>query len=259
MKRSILTAALCTTLALAFSFHSYAAPANHDAFHVLALYSTNVEADHVDFANDGLAFLKSIAPRDHFELTPSTNWDDLNDTTLKQYQLVLWLDDSPHTQAQRDSFEKYMANGGAWLGFHAAGYNDESTKWPWFVDFLGGAVFYTNSWPPLPAKLIVDDPNHPIAKGLPKTFTSPANEWYIWKPSPRLSPNVKVLLTLDPENYPIGFKDVLLSGDLPVVWTNTKYKMIYMNMGHGSKIMTSPIQNKLIENSILWLGSSNKP
>src|SRR5260370_13455719 len=53
----------------------------------------------------------------------------------------------------------------------------------------------------------------------------------------------------------MGFKDVLKSGDLPVVWTNTKYKMLYMNMGHGDKIFTSPIQNKLIEDAVLWLGT----
>jgi YVTN family beta-propeller protein len=60
---------------------------------------------------------------------------------------------------------------------------------------------------------------------------------------------------LDPSNYPIGFKDVLTSGDLPVVWTNTKYKMLYMNMGHGDKIFTSPIQNQLINNAVIWLGT----
>lgn len=232
--------------------------AQQPEFHVLALYSTNVEADHVDFANDALKFLSVIAAKDHFTVQPSTNWDDLNDSTLKQYQLVLWLDDSPHTEQQRTAFEKYMIEGGGWMGFHAAGYNDSDSKWPWFVDFLGGAVFYTNSWPPLPAKLIVDDPQHPVAKGIPSSFTSPANEWYIWKPSPRLNPNVKVLATLDPSNYPIGLKDVLLSGDLPVVWTNTKYRMIYTNMGHGSKITSDPTQNKLLENCIVWLGSGAK-
>ena len=225
------------------------------SFHVLALYSTNVEADHVDFARDALAFLKTIAARDHFTVIPSTNWDDLNDASLKQYQLILWLDDSPHTRQQRAGFEKYMASGGGWMGFHVAGYNDSDTRWPWFVDFLGGAVFYSNNWPPLPAKLIVDDPKHPIAKGLPGTFISPANEWYIWRPSPRLNANVKVLVTLDPANYPLGLKDVLLSGDLPVIWTNTRFRMIYTNMGHGSQIFQDQTQNQLFENCILWLGS----
>ena len=44
-----------------------------------------------------------------------------------------------------------------------------------------------------------------------------------------------------------------MSGDIPVVWTNTNYKMLYMNMGHGDKIFTSPMQNTLMENSVLWL------
>lgn len=154
-------------------------------------------------------------------------------------------------------FEHYMENGGGWIGFHVAGYNDKDTHWAWLVDFLGGAVFYGNNWPPLPAKLTVDDRNSPVTNGLPASFVSPANEWYLWKPSPRLNKDVHVLVTLDPSNYPIGVKDVIPSGDLPVVWMNTKYRMIYMNMGHGKdgeRIYSDPIQNKLFANAILWLG-----
>jgi hypothetical protein len=43
-----------------------------------------------------------------------------------------------------------MENGGGWVGFHVAAYNDKNTNWPWFVDFLGGGVFYCNNWPPQP-------------------------------------------------------------------------------------------------------------
>jgi len=103
----------------------------------------------------------------------------------------------------------------------------------------------------------VDDPSSPVTKGLPASFMSPANEWYLWKPSPRLNKDVHVLVTVDPSNYPIGVKDVILGGDLPVVWMNTKYRMIYMNMGHGKdgeKIYSDPVQNKLFANAILWLG-----
>jgi type 1 glutamine amidotransferase len=90
---------------------------------------------------------------------------------------------------------------------------------------------------------------------LPAAFTSPANEWYLWKPSPRLNSDVKVLVSLDPANYPLGLKDTINGGDLPVVWTNTRYRMIYMNMGHGDKIFTNGVQNKMFENAILWLGT----
>jgi type 1 glutamine amidotransferase len=137
------------------------------------------------------------------------------------------------------------------------GYNDDSTHWPWFVHFLG-TVFYSNSWPPLPAVLRIDDRTHPLVKGLPASYLSPANEWYIWQPDPRSNHDIKVLLTLDPSNYPLGMKDTLVSGDLPVVWTNTKYRMLYMNMGHGDKNFTSPTQNRLFENAVLWLGAGQK-
>lgn len=258
MRRLFLTLPLALALVLATAAPLWPASPEQASFQVLALYSTNVESDHVDFSRDALAFLSSIAARDHFNLTPMTDWDELADANLKRFDLVLWLNDSPHTAAQRAGFESYMTHGGAWMGFHAAGYNDSSTGWPWYVDFLGGAVFYSNSWPPLPAKLVIDDRTHPVMEGLPASFVSPANEWYIWRPSPRLNTNIKVLATLAPENYPLGLKDVLTSGDLPVVWTNTKFHMIYMNMGHGNKIMTDAVQNRLIENSILWLGSSSK-
>jgi uncharacterized protein len=225
-------------------------------FRVLAFYSETVEQDHVDFAHQAIPFFQSAGQRDHFEFVSTTNWDDMNAANLAHYQLVLWLDDFPHTPQQRAAFEQYMTHGGGWLGFHIAAYNDSDTHWPWFVDFLGGSIFYGNNWPPLPATVTVDDKTHPIAKDIPASFVSPSNEWYIWKPSPRLNKDVRVLLTLSPANYPIGLKDVVTGGDLPVVWTNTRYRMLYMNMGHGDRIFTSDTQNRLFEDAIVWLGTA---
>src|ERR1700676_1511202 len=242
-------------LTLILLFSPSAALAQQPRFKVLALYSTNVEPDHVLFAEGALKFFSEASQKNNFTFDSTTHWDEMNDSNLGKYQVVVWLNDQPSRAEQKRAFQKYIENGGAWLGFHVAAYNDKDTYWPWFVDFLGGGVFHTNSWPPLPAKLTVDDQSHPVTRHIPESFLSPDNEWYIWKPSPRLNRDVRVLVTLDPSNYPIGFKDVLKSGDLPVVWTNTKYKMLYMNMGHGDKIFTSPTQNKLIEDAALWLGT----
>jgi len=248
LRAAILVLVLC-------GLHALATPAKDPAFKVLALYSTNVEPDHVHFANDALAFFRELGEKNNFTVDASTDWGNLNEDNLKAYRVVLWLNNFPQTPEQRTAFEKYMEHGGGWLGFHVAGYNDETTKWPWFVDFMGGAVFYTNNWPPLPAKLLVDDRSHAVTKQIPVSFGAPTNEWYLWKPSPRLNKNVHVLVTLDPSNYPIGIKDIITGGDLPVVWTNTKYHMIYMNMGHGDKIFTDATQNLLIAQALLWLGN----
>src|SRR5258708_24011944 len=178
-------------------------------FRVLAFYSTIVESDHVDFAKDAIAFYSKMAAEKGFAFDTTQNWDKLNTENLKNYKVVIWLNDFPHTEAQREVFEKFMKNGGGWLGFHVAGYNDHTTNWPWYVNFLGGAVFYNNNWPPLPAQLIVDDNTHPSTKRLPKSYIAPINEWYGWKPYPRDNKHVRVLVTLSPSNYPLGKKDII--------------------------------------------------
>ncbi len=230
-------------------------PPAQTPFHALAFYTNKGEQDHIDFALEAIRFYGDLAKKDNFSFASTMDWNDMSADKLKNVQLVIWLNDFPHTPEQRKAFEDYMAHGGAWLGFHVAAYNDESTQWPWLVDFLGGAVFFGNNWPPLPAKLLVDDRAHAVTQNLPATFDAPANEWYIWKPSPRLNKDVKVLLTLDPQDYPIGLKDTITGGDCPVVWTNTRFHMLYINMGHGDKIFTSATQNKLFEDAIVWLGT----
>jgi type 1 glutamine amidotransferase len=226
-------------------------------FRALAFFSTNVESDHVDFANNAIDFYSALAARSGFTLDTTTNWENCN-AGLNNYQVVLWLNDFPHTDQQRAAFQTYMENGGAWLGFHVAGYNDKYTNWPWFVKFFGGAVFYNNNWPPLAAKLIVNDNTHPATHRLPAHYTAPINEWYGWLPNPRLTKDVKVLITLDTANYPLGKKDIIRKGDIPVVWTNTHYRMLYMNMGHGDQNFASPVQDRLFEDAILWLGAGAK-
>ena len=227
---------------------------------VLLFFSLNVEADHMLFATDALRFFSEVGDRNNFRVEATSNWSELNDENLKQYKVVVWLNGSP-PGPQQEAFQRYMENGGAWLGFHVAAYTDRNSRWQWFKEFLGGVSFGVNNWPPLPAKVIVEDTGSPVTRGIPKTFVAPVNEWYSWRPSPRLDKNIHVLLTLDPAQYPLGIKGLITDRDpdVPVVWTNTRFKMLYMNMGHGDKIFTSSTQNKLIENGILWLLGVSTP
>jgi len=43
-----------------------------------------------------------------------------------------------------------------------------------------------------------------------------------------------------------------------VVWTNTDYRMIYLNMGHGSQIFSDATQNKLIIDAFRWVVAIDK-
>lgn len=123
-------------LGLAILCSAATSAAQRTRFKVLAFYSTNVEADHVEFAEAAVQFFATRAISENFTFESTTDWQHMNEAYLKAYQLVIWLNDAPTNAAQRLAFERYMENGGGWLGFHFAGYNDKDTKWPWFVDFL---------------------------------------------------------------------------------------------------------------------------
>jgi uncharacterized protein len=216
---------------------------------VLAFFTVSGELDHVLFAQQAMRAFAAVDGG--YAFTATTDWDHLNDANLRDVRVVIWLNDMPHTPAQRQAFERYMIGGGAWLGFHVAGFGNNA--WPWFTEFMGGSRFTASNWPSLPARVNVDDGAHAIVKGVPPTFVAPINEWYSWTPSPRANPDVKVLLTLDDSNFPLGVKNTLNGGDIPVAWINSNYRMVYLNYGHGDRIYSTPILPTMIDNSMRFL------
>ena len=255
----ILLFTACTLLTYAQVPEGY--PANYakaPRFKALVYYTQHAEEAHVQFAEQATTFFKKLNYGDGFVLDITTDFSKYPYEKLKEYNVIIMLNTSPNTKAERDAFEQYMENGGGWVGFHAAAYNDKNTHWPWFVKFLGGGVFYCNNWPPQPVLVEVDNEEHPVTKNLPASFVAPASEWYQWTPSPRQNKDVEVLLSLSPKNYPLGIKDVVNFGDFPIVWSNKNYRMIYLNMGHGDEEFIDGTQNLLLVNAFRWAVSKDK-
>ena len=255
----ILLFTACTLLTYAQVPEGY--PANYakaPRFKALIYYTQHAEEAHVQFAEQATTFFKKLNYGDGFVLDITTDFSKYPYEKLKEYNVIIMLNTSPNTKAERDAFEQYMENGGGWVGFHAAAYNDKNTHWPWFVKFLGGGVFYCNNWPPQPVLVEVDNEEHPVTKNLPASFVAPASEWYQWTPSPRQNKDVEVLLSLSPKNYPLGIKDVVNFGDFPIVWSNKNYRMIYLNMGHRDEEFIDGTQNLLLVNAFRWVVSKDK-
>lgn len=255
----ILLFTACTLLTYAQVPEGY--PANYakaPRFKALIYYTQHAEEAHVQFAEQATTFFKKLNYGDGFVLDITTDFSKYPYEKLKEYNVIIMLNTSPNTKAERDAFEQYMENGDGWVGFHAAAYNDKNTHWPWFVKFLGGGVFYCNNWPPQPVLVEVDNEEHPVTKNLPASFVAPASEWYQWTPSPRQNKDVEVLLSLSPKNYPLGIKDVVNFGDFPIVWSNKNYRMIYLNMGHGDEEFIDGTQNLLLVNAFRWVVSKDK-
>lgn len=222
-------------------------------FKALLFYSDNVEEAHRAFASQAVDFFKKLTIGDGWTLDVSK--DDLPD--MASYDVLIMPNAIPWSEKDRARFQEYMENGGGWLGFHAAGYNDASTNWPWFKDFLGGFSFLCNTWPPQPAMVNIEGHDHPVTRNLPERYVAPSSEFYQWTPDPRLNPDLVILASLAPENFPMGLKDVVFGGDFPVVWTNTNYRMVYINMGHGDECFSDATQNLLFINALRWLVSNS--
>ena len=235
-------------------------PANYASaprFKALIYYTTHAEEAHVQFAEQTVEFFKKLSWGEGYILDVTTDFSQYNYEKLKEYDIVIMPDGCPGGATEHKAFEQYMENGGGWLGFHASAYNDKNTNWPWLLNFLGGGVFYCNNWPPQPVQVTTDNQVHAVTKNLPGTFVVPASEWYQWNPSPRENPDVEVLISISPNNYPLGIKDVVNFGDWPIVWTNKKYRMIYLNMGHGDEEYTDATQKLLFINAFRWVLSQN--
>jgi uncharacterized protein len=248
-------------------------------FRVIAFYTARSDAAHISFVHEANRWFPKIAAQYHFTYDSTNDWTHLNKKFLSHYQVVIFLDTRPDDSTQREAFQQYMEHGGAWMGFHFAGFaltpSEFPQNWDWYHNiFIGAGQYKSNTWRPTSAILRVEDSTHPVTKHLPKTFKSSPNEWYRWEKDLRMNPDIKILLSIDSTSFPLGTGpkpyEIWHSGYYPVVWTNKKYKMIYLNMGHNdidyenktnkelSFQFANDVQNQLIIDGIMWLGSTRK-
>ncbi|HMQ60433.1 MAG TPA: ThuA domain-containing protein [Flavilitoribacter sp.] len=244
-------------------------------FRAVAFFTARNDLAHISFVREATPWFAKMADKHHFVFDTTSDWHNLNPAFLVNYQVVIFLDTRPEAPEQRKAFQQYMDNGGAWMGFHFAGFaltpSDFNQDWDWYHDtFLGSGSYVSNTWRPTAAVLRTEDRKHPATRRLPKTFRSAPNEWYRWEHDLRDNPDIRILLSIDPASFPLGTgpkpHEIWHSGYYPVVWTNTRYRMIYFNMGHNdmdydggtnrtlSSTFSSRKQNRLILQSLLWLG-----
>jgi hypothetical protein len=186
---------------------------------------------------------------------------------------VAFLDTRPEDPAQRAAFQAYMERGGAWMGFHFAGFaltpSAYPANWDWYHNtFLGAGSYVSNTWRPTAAVLRVEDRHHPATQHLPVTFRSAPSEWYRWEKDLRQNPDIDVLASGDPSSFPLGTdpNQSWYDGYYPILWTNKNFKMLYANFGHNamnydtntglSSTFADPTQDAFIVDGLLWLGGA---
>ncbi len=215
---------------------------NIPTFKSIAFFTCRNDQAHISFVREANQWFPKMAARHGFVYDTTSNWNNLNPEFLSRYQVVIFLDTRPEEPAQRSAFQQYMDSGGAWMGFHFAGFaltpSDFNQDWDWYhQQFLGAGSYVSNTWRPTAAVLRVEDRKHPATRGFPKTFRSAPSEWYRWEHDLRQNPDIRILLSIDPASFPLGTgpkpDEIWHSGYYPVAWTHKKYKMLYLNMGHN--------------------------
>ncbi len=251
---------------------------NNPKFKVVAFYTGINDAAHVSYVKEANLWFSSISKKYNFEFDSTNNWNNMNDGFLKNYDVVVFLDTRPDSLTQREAFQRFMENGGGFLGFHFSGFaltpSAYPQNWDWYHNrFLGSGQYKGNTWRPTSAILRVENRKHPATKNLPDTFTASPNEWYKWENDIRKNPDIEILVSIDSTSFPLGTGpkewEIWHSGYYPVVWTNKNYRMIYVNMGHNdidyggtekelSFTHVNKTQNQLIIDALLGLGNKKK-
>jgi len=252
---------------------------SNSKFNVIAFYTAKNDQAHISFVHEANKQFPILASEYHFNYDSTSNWSNLNAEFLSHYQVIIFLDTRPEDPTQRAAFQKYMENGGGWMGFHFSAFaltpSDVPANWDWYHNtFLGSGQYVSNTWRPTSAILRVEDHNHPATKYLPETFKSAPNEWYRWEYDLRKNPDIKILCSIDSTSFPLGTgpkqSEIWHSGYYPVVWANKNFKMIYFNMGHNdidyehhtnkdlSHTFDNPMEKKLIIDALMWLGTGQK-
>jgi hypothetical protein len=144
-------------------------------FKVIAFFTAQHDLAHINFVHEAIPWFKAMGLRHDFVLDTTSHWENMEDEFLKRYQVIIFLDTRPEQTSQRSAFQKYMEHGGAWMGFHFAGFalspSAYNQDWDWYHDrFLGSGQYKSNTWRPTSAYLLNEENHLPFSHKFKKSF-----------------------------------------------------------------------------------------
>lgn len=177
---------------------------------------------------------------------------------LKSYQAIIFSNtnnEAFETQEQKDAFQKFIQNGGGFMGIHSA--SGSERQWPWFWAMLGGKFVRHPKYQPFTIKVI--DPEHPATEFLNGDWQWEDECYYL----NQLNPDIHVLLaadmsTIDDEKkgeYP----GETFGSLFPLVWCH-EYdggRQFYTALGHNSKHYSDPTYLKHLSGGLAWILKEN--
>ena len=193
----------------------------------LLVYSRTAGFRHLSIP-DGIAAIEELGRAHGFAVRASEDPAVFTDGTLDDIDGVVFLNTTGEvmTPEGRAAFERWVRDGGGYIGVHAAA--DTEYTWDFYGRLLGGAWFLAHPVQQ-PGVVVNEAPEAPSTAHLPERWLLPLEEFYSFVANPR--EHVRVLLSIDESTYlqdpntshlptgpslPEGVSGVM--GDHPMSW-----------------------------------------
>lgn len=234
-------ALLASGLALAFG----SAAADQEAGKPAFLVFSKTQTFRHDSIPAGVTMLRELAAQHNYAFDHTEDSSRFTDDELAAYGAVVFLSTTGDllNDAEQRAFERFVENGGGFVGIHAAA--DAEYDWAWYRELVG-ALFRDH--PPIQTAVVdVADPEHPSTQMLPDRWER-SDEWYNYRRNPR--GEVRVLLTLDETSYSGGAHD----GDHPIAWCRhiEAGRSWYTGLGHTVESYRDPLFREHVLGGLRW-------
>lgn len=145
---------------------------------------------------------------------------------------------------QQGAFERYIRNGGGFVGVHSA--SDTEYGWEWYGRLVG--AYFSSHSSVQSAAAILNDPLNPSTAGLPRRWVR-TDEWYSFQSNPR--GQAHVLATLDEKTFSPSES---MGWDHPVAWCQEFEggRAWYTGGGHTAESYSDPDFRRHLLGGILW-------
>jgi uncharacterized protein len=237
-------------------------PANQKA---VLLFTKSTGFRHTGSIDASKQVISELAKKNNWFLYETEAGGVFNEAQLSKFGVVIFDNSTGRllNDDQKAVFEKYIENGGSFVGIHGAG--DNSHLWPWYVQNLTGSDFshhaITEGFKIQNTEVSINNQVDSLTTiGIPTKFNH-ADEWYVFYENPRKH-GFNIVASINGEsvitNGNMGFltkdKNFGMGKDHPVAWYKTvgKGKSFYTSMGHDETSWKNDNFVKLIENGITW-------
>ena len=211
-------------------------------FKVLVFSKTaGFEHDSIDA---GIAAIQELGTAHGFSVDASEDAALFTDDGLAPYAVIIFLNTTGDIldSAQQGAMERFIQNGGGFVGIHSA--TDTEYDWTWYGQLVGS---YFDGHPTIQAAEVnVVDADHLATQGLPSPWTR-TDEWYNFAPDPS---SVTVLLTVDETTYSGG----TMGNPHPIAWYHEfdNGRSFYTALGHTEASYSESLFRQHLLGGILY-------